>query len=283
MKPGNKSRGVKLGPGSIVGFLTLVLVTILMLLPIYYMIITSLKPIKELMTFPPTLVPKTFAWNNYKDIFSKMDYLTFYRNSVFISLCTTFGTCLSSSFVAFGFARYRSRAKDAIFMVIISTLLLPYPALIIPQFLVFKSFGWINTYLPLLVPAFFGSSYNIFLLKQFFTTIPDDLFEAARMDGCSEFRSYWNIGIPLCKSALATVAIFQFLWSWNNLLDPVIYLNSESKFTLPIGMASLFSNFRIIPWNLIMVGNILALLPVLFLFFRAQKYFVEGIALSGIK
>lgn len=267
----------------IAAFAALVLVTIAMLLPVYYMVITSLKTTKELMQFPPTLLPKEVAWRNYITIFSKINYLAFYKNSLIVSIVSTLGMTISSSLVAFGLARYNTRGKNLIFMIIISTLLLPYPAIIIPQFLVFHKFGWINTFFPLIVPAFFGSAYNIFLLRQFFTTIPDDLFEAARIDGSSEFRSYWNLAIPLCKPALATVAIFQFLWTWNDLINPVIYLNSESKFTLPIGMSSFFSNFRIIPWNLIMVGNILALVPILIVFFKAQNYFVEGITISGIK
>lgn len=269
--------------GNIIGFIILILVTIIMLLPVYYMVITSVKSNTEVLVFPPTLVPKSLAFNNYINIFSKINYAGFYKNSLIIAALATFGVVLSSSFISFGLARYNARAKNVIFMIIISTLLLPYPALIIPQFLVFKNFGWIDTYLPLIVPAFFGNAYFIFLLRQFFTTLPDDLFDAAKIDGSSEFRTWWNIAMPLCGPALATVAIFQFLWCWNDLIDPVIYLNSENMYTLPIGMASLVSHFRIVPWNLIMAGNIMAMVPILIIFFRAQKYFVEGIALSGIK
>lgn len=275
--------GKKWGLSQIISLIILVIVTIMMLMPIYYMVITSLKSTKEILVFPPKLFPQSFLWRNYIELFAKIQYATFYKNSVIVAFFSTLGITLSSSLVAFGLARYRARAKNFIFLIIISTLLLPYPALIIPQFLIFNKLGWINTYLPLTVPAFFGGAYFIFMLRQFFKTVPDDLFDAAKIDGRSEIRTWWNIAMPLCKSALATVAIFQFLWSWNDLIDPVIYLNSEKMFTLPIGMSSLFSHIRIIPWHLIMAGNILALIPILFIFFRAQKYFVEGIVLSGIK
>ncbi len=269
--------------GDYISLILLVIVTFLLIMPVYYMVITSLKSIKEVMAFPPTLFPKEIMWSNYLTIFKKINYLTYFKNSLIIALLTTFGTVLSSSLVAFGFSRYRARGKNLIFMVVISTLLLPYPALIIPQYLIFQGLGWINTFLPIIVPAFFGNAYYIFLLRQFFTTVPDELFEAAKIDGCSEFRSYWNISLPICKPALATVAIFQFLWSWNDLIDAVIYLNSDIKFTLPIGMAGLLSSFRLIPWQLIMTGNIIALVPIIILFVFAQKYFVEGITISGLK
>lgn len=271
----------KLRKGFII--LVLVIISVIMLLPIYFMVITSLKTTPEMLKFPPTLFPKKFAFGNFKEIFDKMNFLTYYKNSVIISTLSTIGTVLSSAFVAFGMARYRSRFKKIFFIIIIVTLLLPYPALIIPQFLVFRKLGWVDTFLPLIVPSFFGNVYFIFMLRQFFMTLPDELFDAARIDGCGEIKIWWKIAMPLCGPALATVAIFQFLYSWNDLIDPVIYLSSDSQFTLPIGMSSLISHYRIIPWNLIMVGNILALLPILIIFFKAQKYFVEGIALTGTK
>lgn len=269
--------------GRVITVLVLILISIIMLLPIYFMVITSLKTTPEMLKFPPTLFPKKIAFGNFTEIFDKMNFLTYYKNSVIIATLSTIGTVISSAFVAFGMARYKSRFKKIFFIIIIATLLLPYPALIIPQFLVFNKIGWVDTFLPLIVPSFFGNVYFIFMLMQFFKTLPDELFDAARIDGCNEVMSWWKIAIPLCGPALATVAIFQFLYSWNDLIDPVIYLSSDSQFTLPIGMSSLISHFRIIPWNLIMVGNLLALLPILIIFFKAQKYFVEGIALTGTK
>ncbi len=261
----------------------LVIIAVLMLLPLVYMLSTSLKNDREVHAFPSYIIPRSIVWLNYIKVFQDINLLAYLKNSLFVSIMTTFGTVISSSFVAYGFARYKARAKKPLFMIIISTLLLPYPALVIPQFLVFLKLGWVDTFLPLIAPAFFGSAYSIFLLRQFFFSIPDDLFEAARMDGCSEIRTWWNIAIPLCGSALATVGIFAFIWNWNDLMGPVIYLNSEDRFTLPIGLASLYSPTHKTPWNTIMVGSFYALLPIVIIFFRAQKYFVEGITISGLK
>lgn len=261
----------------------LLLVTIIMLLPIFYMISTSLKSNIEIRRVPPTIIPEKFHFENFKIIFSKIAFGKYYFNSIFVTLCVLVGTLFSSSFVSFGFARYKAKEKNFLFMILLSTLMLPYPALIIPQYLLFRNVGWIDSFLPMIVPSFFGSAYMIFLLKQFFSSLPDDLFDAAKIDGCSEFRTWWNIALPLCKPAMATVSIFTFLWTWNDFITPIIYLNSDDKFTLPIGMSGMISAFRLIPWNLIMVGSIYALLPIFFLFFFVQKYFVEGIVLTGLK
>lgn len=261
----------------------LFLVAVIMLLPVFYMISTSLKSNTEIRNVPPTIIPKEFHFENFKIIFSKLAFGKYYINSIFVALCVLIGTLFSSSFVSFGFARYKAKEKNLLFMILLSTLMLPYPALIIPQYLLFRNIGWIDTFLPLIVPSFFGSAYMIFLLKQFFSSLPEDLYDAAKIDGCSEFRTWWNIALPLCKPAMATVSIFTFLWTWNDFITPIIFLNSDSKFTLPIGMSGMISAFRLIPWNLIMVGSIYALLPVFLLFFFVQKYFVEGIVLTGLK
>ncbi|MCL2320775.1 MAG: carbohydrate ABC transporter permease [Oscillospiraceae bacterium] len=268
---------------SILAFIVLIIVTILLITPVLYMAFTSLKPLSEVRAYPPTLLPKQWMWSNYAEIFSRVNYLGYYKNSLIVACLSTLGTVFSSSFVAYGFARFRAPHKNKIFMIIIATLLLPYPALIIPQYLIFQHLGWVDTFLPLIVPTFFGSAYFIFLMRQFFTTVPDSLFEAAKIDGCNEFRNYWNIALPLCKPALASVAIFEFQWTWNDVIGPVIYLTSDKNFTLPIGMASLFGVHKIIPWQIIMTGNVLALLPLIILFAFAQKYFVEGITISGVK
>ena len=162
--------------------------------------------------------------------------------------------------------------------------MLPYPAIMVPQFVLFSKLQWIDTFLPLIVPSFFGSAYKIFLLRQFFSTLPEELFDAGRIDGCSELRMWYKIALPLSGPALATVAIFAFIYSWNDLLTPVLYLSSSDLFTLPVGMASLTSSrFRIPPWHLLMVASVLAMVPIVTLFAVAQKQFVEGIVLTGIK
>jgi len=268
----------------IVSTASLVVLTVLMLLPVFFMVTTALKSQKEMLQFPPTLLPESWQWHNFADIFDAISFGTLYKNSLIIAVLSVLGTVLSSSIAAFGFARYRAKGKDFLFLLMLSTMMLPYPAIMIPQFIIFSEIGWMDSYLPIVVPAFFGSAYNIFLLKQFFTTLPDELFDAGRIDGCNEFRMYWNIALPLSGAALATVAIFAFIYSWNDLLTPVLYLSSDDMFTLPVGMASLTSSkFRITPWNWLMAASCLAVLPIVALFAVAQKRFVEGIVLTGIK
>lgn len=269
---------------SIGSFITLIMITFIMLLPLFFMVSTSLKSKREMLKFPPTFLPESWQWSNYKDIFDTLQFGTLYGNSLFIGGMTVIGTLLSSSLVAYGFARYKGKGRNVWFMLLLSTMMLPYPAIMIPQFILFSKMNWIDTFLPLIVPAFFGSAYNIFLLRQFFTTLPDELFDAGRIDGCSEFRMWLKIALPLSGPALATVAIFAFIYSWNDLLTPVLYLSSSEKFTLPVGMSSLTSSrFRIPPWHLLMVASVLAMVPIVTLFAIAQKRFVEGIVLTGIK
>lgn len=270
---------------SIISFISLVIITFIMLLPLFFMVSTSLKSKREMLKFPPTFLPESWQWSNYKDIFDTLQFGTLYGNSLFVGGLTVIGTLLSSSFVAYGFARYKGKGRNVWFMLLLSTMMmLPYPAIMIPQFILFSKLNWIDTFLPLIVPAFFGSAYNIFLLRQFFTTLPDELFDAGRIDGCSEFRMWLKIALPLSGPALATVAIFAFIYSWNDLLTPVLYLSSSEKFTLPVGMSSLTSSrFRIPPWHLLMVASVLAMVPIVTLFAIAQKRFVEGIVLTGIK
>lgn len=277
---------VMFDPMRIIGFLILIAVTFIMLSPLWFMVSTSLKTTKEMLTFPPTWIPKTFAFNNFKTLFTNQD-LKFgqqYMNSFIVAGLSVIGTAISSSLVAFGFSRYNTRLKSLFFMLLLSTMMLPYPAIMIPQFLLFRQLGLHDSLLPLILPAFFGSAYMIFLLRQFFYSLPNELFDAGRIDGCSEFRLFWNLTVPLSGPVLATVSIFTFIWSWNDLLAPVLYLDSQEHFTLPIGMAAMLSSkFRIAPWNLLMAASILSMLPIITLFTFAQKRFVEGIVLTGIK
>lgn len=274
---------VKIKIGSIIGFLALIVCSLIMFFPVLYMISTSLKNDAEILVFPPTIIPKHIVLSNFITIFNKISFGLYYKNSLIISSLVVVGTLLSSSLVAFGFSRYSTRGKKVLFMILLATLMIPYPSVMIPQFILFKKLGWVDTYLPLIIPAFFGNAYFIFLLKQFFSSLNDDLFNAARIDGCSEFRTFWNIALPLCGPALATVSIFSFLWSWDDLLGPVIYLNSMEKYTIPVMLAGLRSRFRIIPWNTMMVGAILCILPSVLIFFFAQRYFVQGIVTTGLK
>ncbi|GIP20305.1 MULTISPECIES: carbohydrate ABC transporter permease [Paenibacillus] len=281
-----KSKRRPLSWNRIIGFILLLLVTVIMLAPLWFMVTTSLKNSKEMLAFPPTLIPQTFAWENFSELFTNTEikFGQQYMNSLIVGVLAVIGTLLSSSLVAFGFARYHTKVSNLMFMLVLSTLMLPYPAIMIPQFLLFTKMGMHDTLLPLILPNFFGSAYMIFLLRQFFSSIPNELYDAGRMDGCSEFRLFANLTLPLAGPALATCAIFTFIWNWNDLLTPVLYLDSQENFTLPVGLASMMSSkFRLAPWNLLMAASILSSLPIIVLFTVAQRRFVEGIVLTGIK
>ncbi|MFF2480040.1 carbohydrate ABC transporter permease [Paenibacillus sp. NPDC058071] len=284
--PGQAPKAKKFDVVPLIGFVILLIVTIAMLLPFGFMVSTSLKTTKEMLLFPPTIIPEHFAWGNFKELFvnEEIKFGMQYKNSLIVAIATVIGTVFSSSFVAFGFARYRAKGSGLMFMFVLGTLMLPYPAIMIPQFLLFTKLGLHDSLLPLILPAFFGSAYMIFLMRQFFAGMPEEIYDAGRIDGCSEFRLYWNLTLPVSGPVLSTIAIFSFIWSWNDLLAPVLYLDSQENFTLPIGMAAMLSSkFRIAPWNLMMAASILSVLPIVTLFAIAQKRFVQGIVLTGIK
>jgi multiple sugar transport system permease protein len=267
----------------IFAFILLVCICLVMILPLYIMLSTALKTKQEMFLVPPTWIPTQFIWQNFVDALKSKPFGQYFYNTSMFSIFGTLGEVLSSAIVAYGFSRYKGKGRSVVFMILLSTMMIPYPVIMIPQFVLFKTIGWTNTYLPLLIPSFFGSAYIIFLLRQFFNTMPIDLFEAARLDGCSEFRTFWNIAVPLCQPAIASAAIFGFMWRWNEYLQPLIYLNSDAKYTVSIALASFRSMYSVVPWNLLMAASLIAVLPPVLLFFFAQKYFVQGIVVSGLK
>jgi len=270
-----------------INWLALILVILfaaILIAPTINMISTSLKSSKEMLQFPPHIIPNDIQFKNYLEVFDRYPMLTWFKNTLVITVLSVIGTVLSSSLVAFGFSRYRVRGRDQLFMIVLGTMMIPYPAIMIPQFVLFSKIGWMDTILPIVVPTFFGSAYMIFLLRQFFLTLTNEVFEAARIDGCSEFRQWWNIAIPLSGPALATTGIFTFVWTWNDLLGQVLFLSSTEKLTLSVGMSGMVSSTtRILPWNLVMVVSILAIIPIVILFSVAQRYFVQSIVLNKFK
>jgi multiple sugar transport system permease protein len=205
------------------------------------------------------------------------------RNSVFVTIMTIFGVLLSSSVVAYSFACLKWPGRNGLFIFVLATMMLPLQVTMIPMFVLFKEIGWLNTYKPLIVPFFFGGgAFNIFLLRQFFLTIPKELLEAARIDGCSEIRIYWNIVLPLAKPALATVAILTFMFTWNDFLGPLIYLSDQLKGTLALGLA-MFVGQHQTEWGLLMAASVLMMIPMILIFVFFQRYFIRGFVMSGIK
>lgn len=268
-------------------YLIAILTAIMFSLPFLWTLGSSLKSMQEIFLFPPTMFPTDPRWQNYADVFQLAPFGTFIINTVIITALAMLGQILSASAVAYGFSRFRFPGRDALFFVVLSTMMLPWQVTIVPTFLLFRYLGWINTFLPLIVPSFFGGgAFYIFLLRQFFTTIPRDLDEAAKIDGASSVRIFWNILLPLAKPAIATVAIFAFIEHWNEFIGPLIYLNSPDKFTVSIGLRHFTSN----PFSdnqpreaILMAASLIVAMPPLILFFAAQKYFVRGIVTTGLK
>lgn len=257
--------------------------SLIFLLPFLWMLSTSLKGYDNIFSLPLKWVPETIHWENYLNVFKAMPFLTYLNNSIFVTGLAIIGTVLSSSLVAYAFAVLRWPGRNTLFIIVIATMMLPAQVTMIPLFVVFKELGWLNTYNPLIIPAFFGGgAFNIFLLRQFFLSIPRDLFDAARIDGCSEFRIYWNIVLPLAKPALATVAILSFLLYWNDFLGPLIYLSDKLKGTLALGVVSFVGQHQS-EWALLMVATILMMLPIIILFFLFQRYFIRGLMMGSVK
>jgi multiple sugar transport system permease protein len=264
-------------------YAALVLVSLVLVLPFLWILSTSLKGDEDIFTTPPRWIPTDIRWENYSDVFDRMPFLIYFRNSVFVTVMTIIGVVLSSSLVAYAFACLRWPGRNALFIFILATMMLPMQVTMIPMFVLFKELGWLNTYKPLIVPAFFGGgAFNIFLLRQFFLTIPRELFEAARIDGCSEFRIYWRIVLPLAKPALATVAILTFMFSWNDFLGPLIYLSDQLKGTLALGLA-MFVGQHQTEWGMLMAASVIMMVPMILIFFFFQRYFIRGFVMSGIK
>ncbi|RHW34932.1 carbohydrate ABC transporter permease [Lysinibacillus yapensis] len=263
-----------------VNFILLCFGSLLFLSPLWWMISTSLKTMKEVMSFPPTFFPKEWNWDNYIKTWEAAPFDLYTINTVTITILVVVGQVLVNSFVAYGFAKIPFKGREVLFAIVLSTMMIPGFVTLIPQYVLFANLGWLNTYYPLVVPAFFGSAFNIFLLRQFYMTVPNEMIEAARMEGASHFYIWRKIGIPLTKPALATVAIFSFNGAWNDFLGPLLYVNDENLYTLQLGL-QVFKGEMSTQWNYLMAGSLIVLLPVILLFFFFQKYFIKGINLQS--
>lgn len=261
----------------------LVVIAFFMLMPFVWLVTSSLKTQVNIFQYPPQWIPDPIMWQNYPNALTAKPFGLYFRNTMIIVSLNVIAVVFSASFCAYGFARIRFPGRDFWFGIVLATLFLPYAILIVPSFMIFSRLGWIDTFLPLTVPMFFGGgAFNIFLLRQFFRTIPEELADAARIDGASEFGIYWRIMMPLSKPALITVAIFQFLFSWNDLLGPIIYLRSQQNFTIAVGLAGFQSQLSN-NWDLLMAASTAMTVPIIILFFLAQRYFIQGIVMTGLK
>ncbi len=252
------------------------------MMPLAWMLSTSLKPRGAIFLFPPQWIPRPIVWQNYVEAHSAQPFNLFYRNTVLITAVSMLGTMLSSSLVAFSFSRLRWWGRDMMFLLVLATMMLPFHVTIIPQFVIFRVIGWLDTFLPLTVPTFCGGSFFIFLLRQFFLTIPLEMDDAARIDGCSTLGIYWRIMLPQCKPALMAVGIFTFQNAWGEFFRPLIYLQSKEKWTVALALRSFSGEFST-DWNLLMAASLVAIVPALVIFFFGQKYFIQGVVFTGVE
>lgn len=247
------------------------------LMPTTWMFSAAFSTLAQVLRFPPELWPDPWVWTNFYEGFTFLPFGRYFVNSLQVSFFRVVGQVIAASLAGYAFARLRAPGRGLLFIVVLSTLMLPYTVIMIPQFVLFKELGWINTYYPLIIPFFGGGAFFIFLFRQFFRGIPEDIFEAARLDGCSYFDIYWRILMPLSMPIIATSVILIFQNSWQDLLGPLIYLNSNDLYTLPLGLATFRSSFGSSPWNLIMAVSIGAAIPPILMFFFGQRFLLSGI------
>ncbi len=265
----------------IVGLLLLVPGAIIVVFPTLWMVLASFQHNNQIISFPPNLWPNPWTFNGYSKGMATMPFLQYFFNTLEIALLSSIGGVISSSMIGFAFAKLRMPGKNVLFILVLSGLMIPYAVVMIPQYLLFKQLGWINTYLPLIVPAWLGLPFLIFLFRQFFAGIPNEVFEAGKVDGCGYFRLYAQIAMPLAVPAIATAFIFHFQFAWNDFLGPLIYIDSNSKYTLSLGLAAFTSSCDCTPWNQLMAMSALVTLVPILIFFFAQQYILRGIALTS--
>lgn len=277
----------KIKKSTIVIDIILVISTCLVLLPIVTMVMTSLKTFEDVQMNPASLIPKEFTLKNYVTVFTEFPFTQYLINTLFITITSTIGITLTSALVAYAFSRFDFKYKGIIFAVMLSTIMIPGQILQIPLYEMYRGMGWINTYTPMIIPAFLGGGItNVFLIRQFFNSLPKSIFESAQIDGAGEFRIFATIAVPLSKAIIFTVAIFSFTASWNDFYSPLLYINDDKKYTLAYGLYIFFDKFKVgsyKAWNIICAANLVVIVPIIVLYFFAQRYFVEGITLGGVK
>lgn len=264
-------------------YVLLILTGIVVILPFLWMILSSFKTAGEIWTFPPVFMPKKFQWSNYVEAWRALPFNKFFINSLFVTIIVTIGQLFTCSLGGYAFARLRFPGRDKLFLMYLATMMIPFPVLMIPLFIIMQSFGWIDTLKSIIIPCLF-SAWGTFLMRQFMMGIPRTLEDAAKIDGCSYWGLYWKIIVPLCKPVFATLGIFTFMGTWNQFFWPLIMINTISNKTLPLGLVMFQTRIAAeTPWHLIMAASCATVLPIIILFIIGQKYYVKGIVTSGLK
>jgi multiple sugar transport system permease protein len=268
----------------IVQYLLLSVVSAFVLMPFIWMVLTSLKDYQNIFLYPPQWWPSPIAWSNYVDLFAKRPFHLYLYNSIYIAVLVTIGTCFFAALAGYAFAKLNFWMKNIIFLTLLSSMMIPTEATTIPLFIWMSKLGLVNTHFPLIVPTILGAGgmFGVFLMRQYFITIPRDLDEAAKIDGCSHWMTFWKIMLPLSAPSIATLSILTFLHSWNEFFEPLVYLNSSKLFTIPLAL-SLFTTEAGTEWHLVMAASVVSTVPLLAVFFAAQRKFIEGVAMTGIK
>ena len=251
-------------------------------MPFVWMLSTAVKPGYQVYLVPPVWLPERYDWSNFWVPWNNLPFAQFYANTAIVTFFTVAGTLVSSSMVAFAFARMRFRGRDRLFLLVLSTMMLPNQVTLVPLYLLFTKLGWINSLLPLIVPHWFGSAFHIFLLRQYMMSTPLELDDAARIDGASWLDIYWRISVPLARPAIGVVSIFAFTGAWNDYLYPLIYLNETKNFTIALGLPLLSSRY-VTEIQQTMAQTVLAILPLILAFFLAQRYYIQGVVVTGVK
>jgi len=273
-------------PGRTALYTIMILLSLVFGLPLIWMISTSLKTGPEAFRVPPDFIPNPIVWMNYVNGLTYLPFIRYIFNTLVIAIPRILGAVAVSALVAYGFSRIEWDGRDTLFFICVATMVIPFAVTMIPLYLMFHHFGWVGTYLPLIVPSLFAEPYFIFLLRQFFMGIPQELSDAARVDGSSEFMIFWKIILPLSKPVLAVVALFQFMWTWGDYMGPLIYLNDPNKFTVTLGLYLFGNSWRgatLDRYTWFMAAITTMTLPVLIVFFLVQRTFIEGISLTGLK
>jgi len=270
--------------GAFATYFMLVIGAVILMIPFFWMLSTSLKTLDEVNTWPITWIPSEWIWQNYIDVFQRIPFARFLMNSIMLATGGIVGSIISCSLPGFGFARLRFPGRSFLFFVMLTTLMMPAWVVIVPHFMMFNTVGWLDTFLPIVVPSFFGNAFYIFLFRQYFLGIPKELEDAARVDGCSTFRIFWQIFLPMSLPVIATVAVFAFFYYWNDLLYPLVYFRSQHNFPVSLGMRMFqTAEFNVIHYPRMMAAALMSLIPCVLVFSFAQRLFIQGVVITGVE